>query len=55
MILLRKVALQLSPCKSLKMTSCGRIKIVFVAGFLTGLTKGWNLYECGKFANAVGC
>lgn len=26
----------------------------FVAGFLTGLTKGWNLYECGKFANAVG-
>ena len=26
----------------------------FVAGFITGLTKGWNLYECGKFANAVG-
>lgn len=26
----------------------------FVAGFLTGLTKGWNLYECGKLANAVG-
>lgn len=26
----------------------------FVAGFLTGLTKGWSLYECGKFANAVG-
>lgn len=26
----------------------------FVAGFLTGLTKGWDLYECGKFANAVG-
>ena len=26
----------------------------FVAGFLTGITKGWNLYECGKFANAVG-
>ncbi len=26
----------------------------FVAGFLTGWTKGWGLYECGKFANAVG-
>jgi len=26
----------------------------FVAGFLTGLTKGWSIYECGKFANAVG-
>lgn len=26
----------------------------FVAGFLTGLNKGWSLYECGKFANAVG-
>jgi sugar/nucleoside kinase (ribokinase family) len=26
----------------------------FAAGFLTGLTKGWSLYECGKFANAVG-
>ncbi|MGA2642398.1 MAG: carbohydrate kinase family protein, partial [Spirochaetia bacterium] len=26
----------------------------FVAGFLTGLLKGMNLYECGKFANAVG-
>ena len=26
----------------------------FAAGFLTGLTKGWDLYECGKFANAVG-
>jgi len=26
----------------------------FCAGFLTGLTKGWSLYECGKFANAVG-
>ena len=26
----------------------------FAAGFLTGLTKKWNLYECGKFANAVG-
>jgi sugar/nucleoside kinase (ribokinase family) len=26
----------------------------FVAGFITGLTRGWNLYECGKFANAVG-
>lgn len=26
----------------------------FVAGFLTGITKGWSLYECGKFANAVG-
>ena len=26
----------------------------FVAGFLTGMTKGWSLYECGKFANAVG-
>jgi len=29
-------------------------KVGFAAGFLTGLTKGWNLYECGKFANAVG-
>jgi sugar/nucleoside kinase (ribokinase family) len=26
----------------------------FVAGFMTGMTKGWSLYECGKFANAVG-
>jgi len=26
----------------------------FVAGFLTGVTKGWGMYECGKFANAVG-
>jgi len=26
----------------------------FAAGFLTGITEGWNLYECGKFANAVG-
>ncbi|WP_094546239.1 carbohydrate kinase family protein [Petroclostridium xylanilyticum] len=26
----------------------------FVAGFLTGIVKGWNLYKCGKFANAVG-
>ena len=26
----------------------------FVAGFLTGLSKGWGLYECGRFANAVG-
>ena len=26
----------------------------FVAGFLTGIIKGWNLHQCGKFANAVG-
>jgi sugar/nucleoside kinase (ribokinase family) len=26
----------------------------FVAGFLTGIIQGWNLYQCGKFANAVG-
>ncbi len=26
----------------------------FVAGFLTGLAKGWSLYDCGKLANAVG-
>ncbi|HHV96116.1 MAG TPA: carbohydrate kinase family protein [Clostridiaceae bacterium] len=26
----------------------------FAAGFLTGIAKGWSLYECGKFANAVG-
>lgn len=26
----------------------------FVAGFLTGIIKGWNLEECGRFANAVG-
>jgi len=26
----------------------------FVAGFLFGTSKGWNLYECGIFANAVG-
>jgi sugar/nucleoside kinase (ribokinase family) len=26
----------------------------FCAGFLTGVVRGWNLYECGKFANAVG-
>ena len=26
----------------------------FVAGFLTGLTKGWSLYQCGLMGNAVG-
>ena len=26
----------------------------FVAGFLTGVLKGWDLAKCGKFANAVG-
>jgi sugar/nucleoside kinase (ribokinase family) len=26
----------------------------FVAGFLTGIAGGWDLYKCGKFANAVG-
>lgn len=26
----------------------------FVAGFITGLLNGWNLEQCGKFANAVG-
>ena len=26
----------------------------FVAGFLTGILKGWDLYQCGRFANAVG-
>lgn len=26
----------------------------FTAGFLTGLIKGWDLYECGIFANATG-
>jgi len=26
----------------------------FCAGFLTGLARKWNLYECGRFANAVG-
>ncbi len=26
----------------------------FAAGFLTGIVNGWNLYDCGKFANAVG-
>ncbi len=26
----------------------------FVAGFITGLLKEWNLEACGKFANAVG-
>ncbi|MFH1612394.1 MAG: sugar kinase [bacterium] len=26
----------------------------FVAGFLTGIIKGWNLEKTGKFANAVG-
>ena len=26
----------------------------FVAGFLTGIVKGWDLWQCGKFANAVG-
>ncbi|MBC7960786.1 MAG: carbohydrate kinase family protein [Vallitaleaceae bacterium] len=26
----------------------------FVAGFLFGISKGWSLYECGVFANAVG-
>jgi sugar/nucleoside kinase (ribokinase family) len=26
----------------------------FVAGFLTGISKGLSLYECGKLANAVG-
>lgn len=26
----------------------------FAAGYLAGLTMGWDLYKCGKFANAVG-
>lgn len=26
----------------------------FAAGFITGLTKGWDLKLCGKFANAAG-
>jgi sugar/nucleoside kinase (ribokinase family) len=26
----------------------------FAAGFITGIVKGWDLYKCGKFANAVG-
>lgn len=26
----------------------------FVAGFLTGIVQGWDLYKCGKYANAVG-
>jgi sugar/nucleoside kinase (ribokinase family) len=26
----------------------------FCAGFLTGVSKGWSLYDCGLFANAVG-
>lgn len=26
----------------------------FVAGFLTGMLKGWNLQQCGRFANAAG-
>ena len=26
----------------------------FVAGFLTGMTKGWSLYQCGLLGNAVG-
>ncbi len=26
----------------------------FVAGFLAGLTKGWDIEQCARFANAVG-
>jgi sugar/nucleoside kinase (ribokinase family) len=26
----------------------------FVAGFLTGLSENWDIYDCGRFANAVG-
>lgn len=26
----------------------------FVAGFLAGILQGWDLYQCGRFANAVG-
>jgi len=26
----------------------------FCAGFITGLVRGWDLYNCGLFANAVG-
>ncbi|MGI6113095.1 MAG: carbohydrate kinase family protein [Mahellales bacterium] len=26
----------------------------FAAGFITGIYKGWDLEQCGKFANAVG-
>ncbi|HBQ64947.1 MAG TPA: carbohydrate kinase [Clostridiales bacterium] len=26
----------------------------FTSGFLTGVVKGWNLYDCGVFANAAG-
>lgn len=26
----------------------------FIAGFIAAYIKGWSLYECGRFANAVG-
>ena len=26
----------------------------FSSGFITGISKGWSLYKCGLFANAVG-
>jgi sugar/nucleoside kinase (ribokinase family) len=26
----------------------------FAAGFITGISKGWPIYKCGLFANAVG-
>jgi sugar/nucleoside kinase (ribokinase family) len=26
----------------------------FVAGFITGILKGWSIWDCGEFANAVG-
>ena len=26
----------------------------YIAGFLTGLVRGWNLEQCAKFAGAVG-
>jgi len=26
----------------------------FVSGFLTGYSRGWPLYDCGRFANAAG-
>lgn len=40
--------------KNIKVVDTTGAGDAFVAGFITGLAKGWDLKTCGSFANAVG-
>jgi len=40
--------------KNVKLVDTTGAGDAFCAGFLTGLSKDWSLYECGKFGNAAG-